>query len=277
MSSSPHAEPVSGFHAAALRSWIERRLAATPVRNEPFRHLVVEDIFPEAFYDALLAHWPATALFKSDGKGRKYDLVPLQPEQTVDARAGGYAAMPASSRSLWRFFVRDVNRGIVGPALREMFRADIDARLAQLRSAHERGLIAYSMGRSDTWEPVANVGRFMMRGPGSELKPHVDAMPYVLTCLHYFPDQDVQGADGTVLYQADRPLDFDTCARSGSTEYFDRAGIDTREVMRVPFRRNMLLAFPNRLDASHGALPPEHGLRRLFQYHLSLKSDHEKV
>ena len=260
-----------------IGQWVEQRLDATVIRERPFRHLVVDDVLPPAFYEALREQWPATGLFKSDGKGRKYDLVPLPAERTADARASLYGMLPASARQLWDFFVFKINRTIVGPRLREMFRVDIDARLNQLRSAQHRGLITYPMARTDTWEPAANVGRFMMRGPGYELKPHVDAMPYVLTVLHYFPDEVVHGADGTVLYQAAAALDFDRCARTGSTEYFDTAGITTREVLRIPFRGNSLLAFPNRLDAAHGALPPERGLRRLFQYHLSLKGDHEKV
>ena len=262
---------------AALRSWIETRLAATPITEEPFPHLFVTQIFPPEFFERLRSAWPPTALFKGDSKGRKYDLVPTRSSR-ADARASGYAALPREAQELWDFFVFTVNRTIVGPQLREKFRPQIDDRIARIRDAHARGLIEYGMGRTAVdWEPVANVGRFMMRGPGSELKPHVDSMPYLLTVLHYFPDEDVQGADGTVLYKAEAPLDFERCVRTGSTEYFDAAGIAAREVQRLPFAPNILVAFPNMLDAAHGAAPPEHGLRRLFQYHLSLKADHEKV
>ena len=257
-----------------INSWVERRLDATPVEDMPFRHLIVRDAFPPEFYERLRRAWPATAAFKGDKKGRKFDLVPLI--SGVDARADGYAAIPPDQREIWDFFVFRVNRHIVGPRLREKFRLDIDERLAQIRDAYDRGLIDYSMARVGDWEPAANVGRFMMRGPGYELQPHVDSMPYLLTVLHYFPD-GAETADGTVFYKAEAPLDFGRCVRSGSTEYFREAGISCHEVMRVPFEPNMLVAFPNSLDAAHGAVAPERGLRRLFQYHLSLKGDHEKV
>ena len=273
-----HWESMAGdIDEGAIRTWIEARLDDTAVTETPFRHLIVRDVFPPAFYERLRAAWPPTDAFKSDGKGRKYDLVPLAGADGVDARASGYARLPAETRRLWDFWVFTVNRTIVGPKLRQKFDAEIDERLTRIRDASERGVISYSMARAADGEPAANVGRFMMRGPGFELRPHVDSMPYVVTVLHYFPDAEVEGADGTVLYQAAAPLDFERCVRSGSTEYFDAAGIATREVMRVPFEPNILVAFPNALDAAHGAVAPEQGLRRLFQYHLSLKGDHEKV
>jgi hypothetical protein len=259
-----------------LRAWIETRLRAAPIRTEPFRHLVVDEIFPPRYFDTLAAAWPPTDAFKRDRHGRKFDLVPQVAVDSADGRAGGYASLPPRLRATWDHFVFTVNRTIVGPVLRELFAEEIDRRIALMRRAHAEGRISYSMGRTDTWQPAANVGRFMMRGPGYELRPHVDSMPYVLTVLHYFPDADDR-ADGTVLYKADAPLDFDSCVTSGSTEYFDQAGITCREVARLPFSRNTLLAFPNALDAAHGAVAPPSGLRRLFQYHLSLKSDDEKV
>jgi hypothetical protein len=261
---------------AQLQSWIERRIRTTPIRETPFRHLIVENVFPPEYFARLDAAWPSAALFKSDRRGRKFDLVPLAEGSGADARAGGYDALPPPERAVWDHFVGVVNRGIVGPLLLEVFAEDVARRIARIQEAHAAGRIGYSMGRASTWQPAANVGRFMMRGPGYELRPHVDSMPYVVTALHYFPDGPDQ-ADGTVLYQAEAPLDFDRCVASGSTEYFDEAGIACHEVGRLPFAANMLVAFPNALDSAHGAIGPESGLRRLFQYHLSLKSDDEKV
>ena len=47
--------------------------------------------------------------------------------------------------------------------------------------------------------------------------------------------------------------------------------------MRLPFRPNTMVAFPNTLDAAHGVAPTSATLRKVFQYHLSLKGDDEKV
>jgi hypothetical protein len=270
------ATPGTGFDEQRLRTWIEARIRASVPRAEPFRHLIVDDVFPPEYFEFLAAAWPPLDYFKSDRRGRKFDLVPLAGGSSADARAGTYDSMPASLRAVWDEFVLIVNRRIVGPLLAEVFAEEVATRLRLIQAAHASGRISYSLGRSDDWRPVANVGRFMMRGPGYRLRPHVDSMPYVVTVLHYFPERGDQ-ADGTVLYKAAAPLDFDRCVASGSTEYFDEAGIDCREAARLPFMRNMLVAFPNALDAAHGAVAPDSGLRRLFQYHLSLKSDDEKV
>jgi hypothetical protein len=263
-----------GIADAAIRAWVSSRLEAAAVIDAPFRHLIVHDIFPPPFFAALKAAWPSADVFKTDKSGRKYDLVPMS-DAAVDPRAAGYAALPEESRRLWDYFLT-LNRQVVGPRLRDMFRVDVDARLARLRDAAARGLVSYSMARAADGTPVANAGRFMMRGAGSELRPHVDAAPYVVTVLHYFPERPEQ-ADGTIFYKAAAPIDFDRCARSGSTEYFDETGIACVEVMRVPYEDNVLVAFPNTLDAAHGAASPAVGLRRIFQYHLSLKGDREKV
>jgi hypothetical protein len=102
-------------------------------------------------------------------------------------------------------------------------------------------------------------------------------MPYLVTVLHYFPDDEGDDHSGTIFYKAERPLDFLTCVRDGSTQYFHDAGIACTEVLRVPFRPNTMVAFPNMLDAAHGAVAPSSKPRRIFQYHISLKGDREKV
>jgi hypothetical protein len=54
------------------------------------------------------------------------------------------------------------------------------------------------------WSYRANAGRFMMRANGYELKPHVDSMPYLVTVLHYFPDNEGDEHSGTIFYKAER-------------------------------------------------------------------------
>ena len=127
------------------------------------------------------------------------------------------------------------------------------------------------------WSYRANVGRFMMRANGYELKPHVDSMPYLVTILHYFPDDEGDNHSGTIFYKAERALDFLMYVRAGSTQYFHEAGIACTEVMRVPFRPNTMVAFPNTLWAAHGSVAPSSEPRKVFQYHISLKGDDEKV
>ena len=258
-----------------LRKQIEDRLSQARRVDDPVPHLLVHDFFDPSFYRLLVENWPPLEIFKRDKAGRKYDLVPSSV--AADPRSAGYERLPAGQRALWDFFVSTVNRQIVAPVLARIFEPEIRARVGQIREAFEAGVIAYPMAGSRDWSYRANAGRFMIRANGHELKPHVDSMPYLLTALHYFPDEDAGDQSGTIFYKPDRPLDFLACVRDGSTQYFHDAGVVCEEVLRIPFRSNTLLAFPNTLGAAHGAVAPALGMRKVFQYHISLKGDEEKV
>jgi hypothetical protein len=261
----------------SVRAHLERRLSEAKRLEDPVPHVVIHDLFDTGFYRMLAAAWPPLDLFKRDKHGRKYDLVPTSPAAASDPRNAGYERLPAELRAVWDFFVFTVNRRIVGPLLARMFEPELQARIGLIREAFEAGRITYQMAGSSDWTYRANVGRFMVRGGGYDLKPHVDSMPYLLTVLHYFPDEGQDEGFGTVFYKPERPLDFDACVRDGSTQHFDEAGINCEEALRIPFRPNTLLAFPNTLSSAHGAGSPTLGLRKVFQYHLTLKGDHEKV
>jgi hypothetical protein len=259
------------------RTTIARRLASASRVEDPVPHLVVHDLLEPELYALFEAAWPANDIFKRDAKGRKFDLVPASPSDSGDARNAGYYLLPSALRAIWDFFVFVVNRQIVGPWLARSFEPEIRERLALLQRAHADGLITYAMAGAQDWSFRPNVGRFMVRANGYVLKPHLDSMPYLVTALLYFPAPGQDTGWGTSLYTPEQPLDFEACVRSGSTEYFDDAGIECREVVRVPYLANTLLAFPNTLRSAHGVVAPEHEQRRVFQYHLSLKGDHEKV
>ena len=258
-----------------IRDHVDARLSAIRATDDPVPHVIVDDALPADFYRELAAAWPPMDAFRRDKTGQKYDLVP--GSAAIDSRSAGYERLPAETRALWDFFVSRVNREIVAPHLIRLFQRQVDARMDQIRQAIDEGLVEYRMPRAADGSFRANVGRFMMRANGYELKPHLDSMPYIVTVLHYFPDGEGDDHSGTIFYKAERPLDFRACVRDGSTQYFHEAGIACTEVMRVPFRPNTMVAFPNTLDAAHGSVAPGPTPRKVFQYHISLKGDDEKV
>jgi hypothetical protein len=268
-------ELISRVDEHAIRAHIERRFSTIRRVDDPVPHVIVNDALHPDFYRELADAWPSADCFHRDKAGLKYDLVPSS--LSVDRRSAGYERVPAEHRLLWDFFVCQVNRDMVAPLLVRLFEPEIQSRLQRIRESYEAGLINYPMAGVHDWSYRANVGRFMMRANGYELKPHVDSMPYLVTVLHYFPDDEGDDHSGTIFYKAERPLDFLTCVRDGSTQYFHEAGVACTEVLRVPFRPNTMVAFPNMLDAAHGAVAPSSKPRRIFQYHISLKGDHEKV
>ncbi len=265
----------SRVNEAEVRAYIERRFSTVRRVDDPVPHVIVTDALDPDFYRQLAAAWPSTELFKRDKTGQKFDLVP--GGTAADPRRGGYERLEPTQRAIWDFFVATVNRTIISPIVVRLFESEIRERVEHIRSAFDAGLVEYPMAGARDWSYRANVGRLMMRANGYELKPHVDSVPYLATVLHYFPDDAGDNHSGTIFYKADRPLDFVACVRDGSTQYFHEAGIACTEVMRVPFRPNTMVAFPNTLFAAHGSVAPSSTPRKLFQYHISLKGDDEKV
>ena len=190
-----------------------------------------------------------------------------------DKRAETYDALPKPVRDVWDFFILDINRAVIGPWLLEVFRPEIDERLALIERLWSDGVMTKDY-YEPPFRPQMNVGRLMMRGLGFRLRPHVDALAYLTTALYYFPE-DRQDTDlGTTLFRADRAVDEAAVAASGKTVYFHESGIHLTPGFNAPFRRNALLAFVNSGRRAHGMeITPPGVWRRAYQSHISIKSD----
>jgi hypothetical protein len=256
------------------RAHIEDRLATASRREDPFPHVWVENVLSPRLYTALKDAWPETELFPPEERDNRRDLVPRPPGTSpADSRASTYDALPEQQRALWDYFVLGVNRAIVGPWLQRLFEPEIGARTALIADLWKQGRVT-----KDYYEPPhrpkMNVGRLMMRAKGFRLRPHVDALPYLVTVLYYFPEDGQRTELGTTLYRTPRALSDEELADTGKTVYFDRSGLTATAEFHAPFRANCLLAFANTPRSAHGMEITEAGpWRRAYQSHLSIKSD----
>ena len=105
------------------------------------------------------------------------------------------------------------------------------------------------------------IGRFMEREAGYQLEPHIDPPNFLVTAIHYMPEEDGMEGLGTVLYEAEYPI---THSSTGA-EYWDGG---CRPVVKVPFRRNLMLAFLNTPLSAHG-LEPLPMRRMAYQWHIT--------
>lgn len=256
-----------------VRQALEERLATIRRNEEPFPLLTAEPFLPEEFYRLLQDAWPPTEAFHVSQKGRKFELEPRRG--IVNDATASYAMLPTCFQEVWDFFTTVVNQRIVGPWLADVFKPEIDEQLERFRALSQRGPVAVQASGLSTGMFGANVGRLMMRGPGYVLPAHVDPFHFLVTVLLYFGGAD-STSSGTMLFKAARSIPAETVLLGGS-KYFQQHDITTEEVGRLPFTPNTLLAFPNLLNAAHGALGPTTGLRRVFQYHLSLRGDQEPL
>jgi hypothetical protein len=258
--------------------YIRQRLAIAERRDEPFPYVWVEDILSPDLYAVINAAWPHLDAFPAEERINRRDMVPRPPGlNPADRRTSTYDDLPPSIRAVWDFFVIEINRGIVGPWLREAFGPAIETRLTLIEQSWRSGGVTKDY-YAPPYKLQMNVGRLMMRAQGFRLRPHADALPYLATALYYFPDE-VESVDlGTTLYRTERALDDQAVVDSSRTMYFAEAGIPATPVFEAPFRRNALLAFVNSARSAHGMEITTPGVwRRAYQSHLSIKSDHHHL
>lgn len=212
-----------GAHLAAA-------IARTPVVEDPFPHMVVEDLLPEPFYQLLCRTIPP-AVFFGDRDPIKQNLrmpVEFAPELTL---------------RVWRFFDQEIAAGLVRPLVSERLAPWIRAQVVSLfGEALADDVLALPQG--------SHGGRLMLRRPGYRLAPHRDPKRVFVTCLFYLPGKrDLPF--GTQLHA----VEGDGEAPYAKTYYPEEAGGRCRLVRDVPCRHNSALFMVNGAGA-HGASIP---------------------
>ena len=211
--------------------YVQYRIANAPMREFPYPHLYVRDIFPEDFYARLRANLPSEAHLRSlRSFGRVTDdypdtrlVLPLQREHI--------ARLEPAQRSFWDELVAWMLGGAFGqlmiakfaPYLRDRFES-----LATQRFADEALLVrdrtAYSLG------------------------PHTDQVHKVLSFLFYLPPDASMAHLGTSLYV---PKDPQFTCGGGPHHPFDRF----RRMLTMEYLPNTLFAFMKTPRAFHGVEP----------------------
>jgi hypothetical protein len=213
----------------AIAAHVERAAAAADLHLDPFPHVVLENLFPQPFYDAVVRGIPPSELF--DGAENKQRIVVP------------FEMAPAFSRQVWSFLLHDVVDAALGPAL-----------LRKLREPLAEWV-------TETWpelagQPIESVvrmqstdGRILLRRRGYVIPPHRDPKWGFVTCLLYLARPGDSQSWGTQLYA----VDDDTEAASVAPHWIRAERC--RLVKDVPFRANTALVFLNSRGA-HGAQIP---------------------
>jgi hypothetical protein len=210
---------------------VEYRIANAPMREFPYPHIYVRDIFPEAFYASLRANLPSDAHLRTlQSFGRvaaDYPdtrlVMPLMPEH--------FSRLEPAQRTFWQ----ELASWMLGPAFGQLllgkFAPYLQHRFENLgaqRFADEalivRDRTAYSLG------------------------PHTDAANKVLSFLFYLPPDASLAQLGTSLYV---PKDPAFTCRGGMRYEFERF----RRVLTMEYLPNTLFAFMKTPQAFHGVEP----------------------
>ena len=220
--------------AAAIMSSIAEeqslyRIANAPLRDYPYPHLYVEDVFPAAYYAEMRASWPdSESLLTLDAYGR----VPAgaYPDRyALPLTATGVATLPPDKQTFWR--------GLGGWMLTDRF---ISAMVDKFRP-HVEARFERPVGEC-RFESEALIVRDRTN---YAIGPHSDSTQRLLSLLFYCPDDDRRSHLGTSIYV---PKDPRFRCRGGPHyphEWFNR-------VFTMPYRPNTLFAFLKTDHSFHG-------------------------
>jgi len=234
--------------SSAVDLHVVYRVANAPVRDYPFPHVLVHEVFPPDFYRELRANLPEQGALKTLGAlgritGGDYParlVMPLTPENT--------AKLPAEQRAFWERFGNWILTGGFGRMMLAKFEPWLKTRFADL-------------GRQNFSDEVLIV----RDGTSYALGPHTDARHKVLSFLFYLPADDSQAHLGTSIYLPNDPQ----FRCEGGPEH-DRRRF--RLMATMPYLPNTLFAFMKTSNSFHG-VEPIHGpaVRRdvlLYDIHL---------
>jgi hypothetical protein len=225
------------------------QLANAPVRAFPHPHVVVENVFPADYYQALRAHLPAgeamTSLKElgrvSEGYPDTRRVLPLTPE--------GLGALPESSRDFWQEVAQWMLSGAFAHLLLGKFAESLRARVGNIEGKqfyHEAML-------------VQDHTNFF-------LGPHTDQKAKAVSVLFYLPADAAQSHLGTSLY-----VPKDGTFRCPGDKHYRFEPFQRVYTMR--YAPNTLVAFPKSDQSFHGVEPiTDAGARRdLLLYDIFLE------
>jgi len=208
------------------------RISNAPVREYPYPHLYVTDIFPPEYYATLRRNWPdARDLVRLDETGRvpkgvytERFIMPLTP--------ASMEPLPGEQRAFWKDLASWMLRGRFPNAVLGRFE----------REARER------FGESLTEIEFVNEALVVRDHTDYALGPHTDHPTKVLSLLFYCPDDDSKMHLGTSIYE---PVDPSFRCPGGPHHPHD---LFTR-IMTMEYRPNALFAFFKSDRAFHGVDP----------------------
>jgi hypothetical protein len=166
---------------------VRAALQNSELRLEPFPHVVVDNVLPRDFHDALIAGIPPAELFADNPVNKRQLRVP-------------FALAPGHSRRVWHYMATVVVDRIFTELMVERFRVPLAAWIAE----------RWPMLAGDPLGPPMDMhssdGRILLRERGYHIPPHRDPKWGFLTCLIYLVRPGDSEQWGTQLFSvADDP------------------------------------------------------------------------
>jgi hypothetical protein len=214
---------------ARIAAHVQRAIAAAPLLTDPYEHIVVERVLPDAVYDLMMRALPPVEFFNDR------DLI--KQNLTFPMEVG-----PALSVAVWEYMDGLIARQMIRPAVLEKFHDPLQRHFESMFGP------AF-VERANALPQSVHGGRLMLRRPGYHLGPHRDPKRAMLTCLMYLAREGDSEAYGTQIFR----VHGDAEATYKTTYYPEEEGRTCELVKVVPFRANTMLVSLNSRGA-HGAI-----------------------
>lgn len=219
------------------------RIAQAPVLREPFDHCVIDDAFPEDFYESIIDHWPEERSWRSLNESGRVSEDAYEERKVVLMNRDGYARLDPQRRAFWE---QEVGGWLLG----ERFRTGVLEKFGRAapRSSGDALIVSdrtrYAIG------------------------PHTDAPHRLVSLLFYLPEDATFSRFGTSFYV---PRDPAFRCAGGPHHKFKHF----RRVTTVEFVPNRLVVFPKTDRCFHGVEPVDlEGIdRRLLIYNVRTTAD----
>lgn len=212
-----------------VEAHVRYRIANTPVREYPFPHFFVEDVFPDAYYRQILANWPGADRFRSIADTGRTSAGAYKERHVVALPKIRKEQEAWAGREFWEEFADwFTGNGFLGFLVMH-FRPWI------ARARPELGEIS-----------VMADGLLVQDHSNYAIGPHTDAHHRLVSTLFYCPADDSQRHLGTSVYVPrgnDIPLGV-------SGEHYPRDRFV--KVSTAPFIPNSMFGFVVSPNSFHG-------------------------
>jgi hypothetical protein len=226
------------------------QIANAPIREFPYPHILVRDVFPADYYRELRANLPEESALKTLAalgrvKGSDYPArlaMPLTRESV--------GTFPGPQRAFWEAVGNWILTGGFREVMIAKFAPYLQRRLGDLSKVDLNDEVLIVRDRTTY-----------------SLGPHTDAPRKVLSFLFYLPPDDSKPHLGTSIYL---PLDPKFRCEGGPHYHFRKF----RRILTMPYVPNTLFAFVKTANSFHGVEPiDEPDVRRdLMLYDIKLNT-----
>lgn len=213
--------------SSALEAQLLYTVNNAPVRDFPYPHIYVPEVFPKDFYAELQANLPQSEMMTPIAEAR---AVKGYKERFVFDVSGDADRLTPTQQAFWASVNHLLRSGPFRRAMTAKFQATINKRFEGQR-----------VMLGDEILLVEDITKYA-------LGPHSDAVTKVVTVLFYLPRDESQSHLGTSIYI---PKDRNWRCPGGPHHSFDAFD----RVATMPFMPNSMFAFVKTDNSFHGVEP----------------------